>query len=334
MIGGPMLSRKLLFVSLVFFVLALGSLALSRSPKVARQIVTTMLQAEALAPQMSGPSPTAVSPAQAPTRAPVKATRTPRKSPTPTMEPLPQPGAPEPTQASAPQPGEPAPTEASAPQPTAPEPTQASSPVPPAPTPQVTTVVEAEWPEKMEFGRSDAIRVSLVRTENGDWVPTVEGAGHTARSATIVPVGTPEAPLQQAFGSKYEGCAVANLVGAAFDVKAINAECQSLDMPRVTWEWNLVAKTDGPQVINVNIEAVWTPVGGEGKVIQRQIWRAQLAIRVTKPLVARGQLQIFSILEGLVGSVFSVPWLHERWKELKEKRKRGKAPHEVPPDPK
>jgi hypothetical protein len=198
----------------------------------------------------------------------------------------------------------------------------------------VTTVVEAEWPEKMEFGRSDAIRVSLVRTENGDWVPTVEGAGHTARSATIVPVGTPEAPLQQAFGSKYEGCTVANLVGTAFEVKAINTECQSLDMPRVTWEWNLVAKADGPQVINANIEAVWTPIGGEGKEIRRQIWRAQLAIRVTKPLIARGQLQIFSILEGLVGSVFSVPWLHERWKELKEKRKRGKAPHEVPPDPK
>jgi len=192
------------------------------------------------------------------------------------------------------------------------------------------TVVEAEWPEKMDFGRSDSIRVSLVRTASGDWEPTVEGSGHTARGATIVPVGTPEAPLQQAFGSGYEGCAVANLVGSAFEVQAINLDCQSLDMPRVTWEWNLVAKADGPQVINANIEAVWTPIGGEGKEIRRQIWRAQLAIRVTKPLIARGQLQIFSIVEALVGSVFSVPWLHERWRELKEKCKKGKAPSDAP----
>ncbi len=319
-----MRSRKFLYVGLVFFILALGSLALSRSPKVARRVVTSKLQAEALAPEIAGPSPTVFIPAQAPTRPP-KATRTPKRKPSGPQAAPPRPTALEPTQASEPAPGEPEPTGGSAP-----EPTRPPSSAAPLPTSQMTTVVEAEWPEKMDFGRSASIRVSLVRTARGDWEPTVEEAGHTARGATIVPVGTPEAPLQQAFGSKYEGCAVANLVGSAFEVQAINPDCQSLDMPRVTWEWNLVAKADGLQVVNANVEAVWTPIGEEGKEIRRQIWRAQFAIRVTKPLIAKGQFQIFSIVEALVGSVFSVPWLHERWKELKEKRKKGKAPPDAP----
>lgn len=46
-----MRSCKFLYIGLAFFVLALGSLALSRSPKVARRIVTSKLQAEALAPR-------------------------------------------------------------------------------------------------------------------------------------------------------------------------------------------------------------------------------------------------------------------------------------------
>jgi len=308
-----MRSRRFLYIGLAFFLLALGSLVLSRSPKVARRVVRSELRAEALASAITGPSPTVLVPARTPTR----------KLSGPQAAPSPPAGS---------KPGEPESTQASVPRPPAPEPTQTSSSAAPVPMSQMTTIVEAEWPEKIEFGRSDAIRVSLMRTASGDWEPTVEGAGHTARSATVVPVGTPEAPLQQAFGTEYEGCAVANLVGSAFEIQAINAGCQSLDMPRITWEWNLMAKVDGPQVVNANIEAVWTPIKGEGKEIRRQIWRAQLTIGVTKPLIARGQLQIFSFVEGLVGSVFSVPWLYERWKELTEKRKKGKSPPGVSPD--
>jgi hypothetical protein len=204
-------------------------------------------------------------------------------------------------------------------------PTEAPSAGAPPPASRPASIVETEWPQRVEFGRSESIRVSLVCSESGDVVPTAEGKGHSVRSATTVPVGTPEALLERAFGAGYESCAVANLVGAAFDIRAVSVECQSLDMSSVTWEWNLVPKMAGPQVVNVNIEVTWKPVGQGGQPIRRQIWRSQLAIRVTKPLIATDQLHLFSSLDALVGSAFSVPWLYERWKEYRGRRKKDEA---------
>ena len=185
-------------------------------------------------------------------------------------------------------------------------------------------MVEAEWPKKMEIDRSDSMRISLVRTTDQVFVPTIEIAGHTVIAASPIPVGTPEAPIERAFGPEYEALAIANLAGAAFDVSPLTTEYQSLEQLRITWEWNIIPRKPGPQIVNVSIEVQWKPIRSEGQTIRRQIWRSRLDILVEKPLIATGQLSLFTLISGLIGSGLSVPWLYERIKERKEKQQKDK----------
>jgi hypothetical protein len=191
--------------------------------------------------------------------------------------------------------------------------------VAPTPTPAPTVVIEAEWPRKMEVDRSDSIRIALVRTAGQPYVPTIEVPGHTPVVASPIPVGTPGIPLASAFGPDYEVSAIANLMGTAFEVERAAADWQSLEPPRVTWEWNVISKNPGPQVLNATIEVQWKPKIS-GQTISRQIWRSRLEIAVEKPLIATGQLEILTVLSGVLGSGFSLPWLYERLKERLKKK--------------
>ena len=183
-----------------------------------------------------------------------------------------------------------------------------------------TAMVEAEWPKKMEIDRSDSIRVSFVHTTDQLFVPTIEIAGHTVIAASPIPVGTLEAPIGKAFGSEYKASAIANLAGTAFKISPVTTEYQSLEQPRITWEWNIMPEKSGPQTINATIQVQWEPIGGDGETEQRPIWRSRLDILVEKPLIATGQLNTFSLISAFVGSMLSVPWLYERMKEIREKR--------------
>jgi hypothetical protein len=185
-------------------------------------------------------------------------------------------------------------------------------------------MIEAEWPKKMEIDRSDSVRISLVRTTEQVFVPTVEIVGHTVIVASPMPVGTPAAPIAMAFGPEYEALANATLKGAAFECEPLQTEDQSIDQPRITWEWNIIPKKPGQQIVNANIEIKWKPIGSKESTIQRTVWRYRLDILVQKPLIATGQLNVLSLAGGFVGSVLSIPWLYERVKERREKREREK----------
>jgi hypothetical protein len=201
-------------------------------------------------------------------------------------------------------------------------PTEIPTTEPPTNTPVPTTMIEVEWPKKMEIDRSDSIRVSLVRTTDQVFVPTIEIAGHTVIAASPIPVGTLEAPIEEAFGSAYKASAIASLAGTAFKISPVTTEYQSLEQPRIIWEWNIMPEKSGPQTINASIQVRWEPISGSGEPIQRPIWRARLDILVEKPLIATGQLNAFSLVSAFVGSMLSAPWLYERVKERREKRQK------------
>lgn len=178
----------------------------------------------------------------------------------------------------------------------------------PSPTPMQETVIEVEWPRRMEMGRSDSIRVSLLRTKEQALIPVVEVPGHTAESATPIPVGTPEAFIDKAYGQEYFAFATARLAGTAFEVQLVTAEEQPLGQSRVTWEWNLISEKPGKQIINARIDVEWRPVDADGPAIHSMIWEARLDIVVKKPWIKTDQLALFSILGLVTGSGMCTPW--------------------------
>jgi hypothetical protein len=208
-------------------------------------------------------------------------------------------------------------------------PTALPTSIPPTPTPLPRVVIEAEWPARMEIDQSDYVRVSIVRTTAGEFVPTVEVPGHTVLAATPVPAGTPAVPMERAFGLAYKASAAAKLEGTAFGISPSEMEYQSLDQSRITWDWNILPLKPGSQTINARIVVRWEPIEGEGDAIERTIWRAPLRIVVEEPWIQRGQLSILSLASGMLGSILSAPWLYEkvhaRVKKMREKRQREKG---------
>ena len=193
----------------------------------------------------------------------------------------------------------------------------------PTPSPQPYRV-EAEWPVRLETKRSSTIRVSLVRGVDG-LVPTVEIQGNTAAVSTPIPVGTVQADLRIAFGNEYEPYATARLEGTSFDMELASPEVQSLSEPRLSWIWNIRSEDPGPQSIDGYIEIEWKPVDATKRSEKRQIWSFHLDIEVVQPLLFRGQVNVFSLVSGFIGSGLSIPWLYEVYnKRRSQQRRRGR----------
>jgi LysM repeat protein len=195
----------------------------------------------------------------------------------------------------------------------------------PAPSTGLPTVsVNVEWPRRMEIDRSDSIRVSLVRSTGPSVVSVTILPGHTATAFPLPTVGTPEIRFEEAFGPDYKGFAVANLAGSAFDVTPLTTLTQSLEQTDITWVWNIAPKRGGRHVVNVYIEFQWKPTRNDGEIIQRQMWiSSPLEIDVNEPLIATGQLSLFTLVGGLIGSGLSVPWLYERLEARRKKLNSG-----------
>lgn len=202
-----------------------------------------------------------------------------------------------------------------------------TSPVTPQPEPTLSSppyVVEAEWPVRIDTRHSSTIRVSFMRTADG-LVPTVEIQGNTAALSTPIPVGTLEAGMRNAFGDEYEAYAIARLEGTSFDIKLASPEVQSLAEPQVSWVWNIRSEDPGPQSIDGYIEVEWRPSGSGGKSEKGQIWSFHLDIEVLQPLFIRGQVNVFSLVSGVIGSGLSLPWLYEVYnKRRTEQRRKGR----------
>jgi LysM repeat protein len=199
-----------------------------------------------------------------------------------------------------------------------------ASPTPPAtpsPTPWPPMRVDVAWPNRMAVDRSDSIRLLLLPSGGPAPAIVIVTPGHTAVAVSVTPpVGTPGVPVAESFGPGYRGYAAAHLVGAAFDVSPLTTESQSLEQPEIVWEWNVLPKKAGPQVVNVDIVVQWRPVGGGGEIIQRQVWRRQLQITVREPLIAKGQLSLLTVVSGFLGSGLSIPWLYEKIAEKRRQR--------------
>lgn len=183
-------------------------------------------------------------------------------------------------------------------------------------------LIEAEYPEKIEIGRSDWVRFTLIRTEQQTWVATVESTEHVAVVVTPQAVGTREAPLPMAFGTEYTtGCATAVLKGQAFNISDVTSGCQDLAQYKITWEWNIIPKSDalGPQVINIRLEGQWENTA-TGATVQRELYSGRLEVEVTRPIT--GYINTASLVSGFFGSGLSIPWLFDKLKDLRDKRKK------------
>lgn len=204
------------------------------------------------------------------------------------------------------------------PVPNTPQPTAIVAALPPQ-------LVEAEWPSRLRVGQSGTIRVSLVKEGEG-YIPIVEitGAANTAIASTLVPVGTPGVEPREAFGRGYEAYAVAKLGGVSFDISPASPELQSLDQSRVDWIWNIASDKSGIQGVDVYIEIEWRPINQVGESLTRTIWRSHLDIDVYQPILAAGQISVFSLLSAFIGSGLSIPWLYEMISK-RTARRRSKA---------
>lgn len=183
-------------------------------------------------------------------------------------------------------------------------------------------MVEAEWPDRMEIGQSDYIRVSLVRIPDGQYEPTVEVVGHAMLAETQVPIGTP-GPIEGIRGPEYRAFVVARLDAVVFECNPFEEkEYELLGQPRIDWRWDCITNKPGKHRITANIEVWWQPVEDEDEAIGPcEIWSAPLKISVEAPWIRTDQLSTFSLFSGILGPIFSVPWLYERVR--KRLRKRG-----------
>jgi LysM repeat protein len=201
------------------------------------------------------------------------------------------------------------------------------SPVTVQPSPTASSapyVVDAEWPVRIETKRSSTVRVSLIRTVDG-LVPTLEIQGNTAASSTPFPVGTSEGSLRRAFGEQYEAYASARLAGPSFDMQLASPEVQSLNAPGLSWVWNITSEHPGPQSIDGFIEVEWKPIDGRGKSEKRQISSFHLEIQVVQPSFFRGQVNVFSLVSGVIGLGLTLPWLYEVYNRRRvEQRRKGR----------
>lgn len=211
--------------------------------------------------------------------------------------------------------------------------TLAVTPLPsPFPT-QEFQAIEVEWPTRMTLQASTSIRVTLRYANSLIVTPTIEVEGNAAIVETPAPQGTPGL-IQGAFGPGYRAFINANLAGAAFDVQAVTQErYELLNQSQLTWEWNVVPKLNGNQVLNVAVEVTWQREAANPEPpVQSQLWRKRLDTFVETPVFASGPIEVFPLVTALLGAMggglvtLLVDWLLKR--KPKDKDNAVPAPQE------
>jgi hypothetical protein len=193
----------------------------------------------------------------------------------------------------------------------------ASAPVAP-PTPAPTVIIAAEYPGKMDLGASGSISMSLRRILADVATATSVDPGRPTVAGSPATVGTPAAPLGQAFGPGYDAVVIARVVAPAFEVQSTGDE-RSLDQEEITWQWGITPKFSGHQVVIISVDGQWRPQAG-GRMIERHLWRREFYIDVDEPILSRGQISLASLATGLAGSVLSIPWLVEQVRMWQQQR--------------
>jgi len=185
------------------------------------------------------------------------------------------------------------------PSPTA-APTSLSELPTPAPTQELPTptvmieprVVEVEWPQHMQLGDSDVVRMALIPTEGG-YTITTEFPDHK----TI----TQDVPIIRPLG--YELYGVGRLNGVGFKIAPDQDQVRNLPLDEsVVWHWSLMPQEPGRQRITLSLLLRWVPDSGNADGIRETVaYSKGLEIQVRSFFgLTRGQ----AMTAGLVGVVF------------------------------
>jgi hypothetical protein len=163
----------------------------------------------------------------------------------------------------------------------------------------------------MNLSNTGTIRLALLRTSDNTYQPTIEITGNSAIVATVVPIGTPQALLKDAFGPGYYIFAKANLTNPAFNINLVSPKIQPFDEPRLDWVWSISPQKTGEHILNASISILWalgatapiTTTAVNEDYIQRQVWHGNFKVNVTEPFVRRGSYTIGEIWQLLFGVV-------------------------------
>jgi LysM repeat protein len=192
-----------------------------------------------------------------------------------------------------------------------------------SPTPLPTLIIEAEWPNELQTGVSDFVRISLIGNAPVGFEVTIEGLGHEGVVSSPIPIGTKEQPLAKAYGPTYRACAAPSLNSTTISLQPDTVDCRSLDEGPWRWEWSISSDKIGTQLLIMNMTVNWTPQNG-GESVGREIWHQRVSINVKEPLIVMGQLNVLSIVAGLIGAALALPFASE-WLKARKSRPRGWA---------
>ena len=144
--------------------------------------------------------------------------------------------------------------------------------------------IKYEWPEQMNLNSSDSISIEVAPINSGTMVerpnptpggnyqvvvatpPFFEGTPYVQVNGTQIPT-----TIAQIYGPGYQVSAYAQLLTNTFDIKTFQPPEQPLKQSVLSWAWNVKPTSLGRQVINLDVDFLWRPVG-KGQVIERQIW--------------------------------------------------------------
>ncbi len=175
------------------------------------------------------------------------------------------------------------------------QPTAASFPVQPI---LEHRQIELEWPERIYFGESDVIRLSLIPDQDGYQV-TAEFPEHAIQSE---PVDIRRTPGYNLYG-------IARLDGVGFTLSPVGNQVHLLpENETVSWRWSVSAKESGKQRISISLVLRWEPQAGvNGPVRESLAFSKSMTIQVTSMLgMTRSQAASTGFAGLIAGAVLSL----------------------------
>ncbi|MBN1979007.1 MAG: hypothetical protein JW918_16525 [Anaerolineae bacterium] len=201
--------------------------------------------------------------------------------------------------------------------------TPVGPPSTPEPTPEIEErLAEMEWPAAMRVGDNDVLRLSLIPTPGGTYVPTPEIGGHEV-GATPIPV-TVARP-------GYTGYARAVLSASGLNAELASPEEQLLvpGQPN-TWRWTISPDEAGTYRVVLSLSVRWAPEEGSGlpEPFEDALWERVLTIEARSTLGLSGiQADLVGAGGSVLGLVTGIPFAEKGLEMLLKRFKqwRGKA---------
>jgi len=192
----------------------------------------------------------------------------------------------------------------------------------------LTTTIS--WPGFVVKDQSFDLAVLIGQTPALTASPTAKPA-QTEVQSQLTPVGTPNVPIAEAFGPKFDAFAIAELSASAFDIAPQQQAKQSLNQEYVEFDWTLTPRYTNEQTLRVTVTGIWMPKNG-GEPIERPLAGHLLHINVSNaqptekpeapPFFVLGQLTLSDLFVALISSALNIPWIVELINKRKETKKK------------